>query len=227
MSIIIPVRNEASIIGPALVALQTLRSEGVQVIVVDGHSTDGTVSRCTGLCDVLLHSEPSRARQMNRGATQALGTVLLFLHADTQLPPNVLSVVLPALALRADGAVRARWGRFDVNIDGKPALLRVVAALMNWRSRATGIATGDQALFIRRDEFIAVGGYPNQPLMEDVEISKRLRARSAPVSLLERVTTSGRRWEQRGVWRTVFLMWRLRFYYWLGASPTKLAQMYA
>jgi len=146
--------------------------------------------------------------------------VLLFLHADTLLPEGADVSVLDAVAAGAG------WGRFDVRITGGPPLLRLVAALMNLRSRWSGIATGDQALFVQRRLFENLGGFPDQPLMEDVELSRRLRTLSAPACLRRRVVTSGRRWENRGVWRTVFLMWRLRWRYWRGESPEALARAY-
>ena len=156
---------------------------------------------------------------MNAGAAVAQSARLLFLHADTRLPERAEDSVRGALE-------RAAWGRFDVCIDGRPPMLRVVAAMMNLRSRCSGIATGDQAIFMRREAFDAVGGFPDQPLMEDVEISRRLRRLGPPACLRQRVRTSGRRWETRGVWRTIFLMWRLRWRYWRGDSPQALAQAY-
>ena len=219
-----PVLNEARGVGPALQALAPLRARGVQVIVVDGGSTDDTEAQARAAWngDGLVISAPrGRALQMNAGAQQAGGGVLLFLHADTQLPADADVRVADALA---DGT--RVWGRFDVRIAGRPRMLRVIATLMNIRSRWTGIATGDQGLFMTRAAFDAVGGFPAQPLMEDIEISRRLLHLSRPACLRSRVVTSGRRWESRGVWRTVWLMWRLRFAYWRGVSPRQLAQRY-
>ena len=165
-------------------------------------------------------SARGRARQMNAGAHAATGAALLFLHADTVLPLDAPALIERALRQRA-------WGCFDVQIDGRSRWLPVVAAFMNRRSRLTGIATGDQAIFMRRDAFDAVGGFPEQPLMEDIEISRRLRARfGAPACLHERVVTSGRRWDQRGAWRTIVLMWRLRWLYWRGVPAERLAEFY-
>ena len=157
---------------------------------------------------------------MNTGALQATGDVLLFLHADTLLPPDADRLICQALA-----AGKA-WGRFDVRIDGRPRLLRVIAWLMNVRSRWTGIATGDQAIFMTRAAFDAVGGFPVQPLMEDIEMSRRLLRLSRPACLRAHVLTSGRRWESGGVWWTILLMWRLRFAYWRGVAPERLAALY-
>jgi len=221
LSIVVPVLNEAAQITRTLAQLAPLRQRGAQVIVVDGGSTDATVGLAQPLADHVLCDAPrGRARQMNAGAAAARGAVLLFLHADTLLPAHADRLVLQAVASGA------QWGRFDVRIEGRARMLRVVAALMNLRSRWTGIATGDQAIFVRRDTFVALGGFADQPLMEDIELSRRLRRRSRPACLRERVTTSGRRWETRGVWRTIVLMWRLRWRYWRGESPQSLAKAY-
>jgi len=221
VSLIIPVLNEAECIAPHLQSLLPLRSRDVEIIVVDGGSADATLSRCAGLADRVLIAPRGRARQMNFGAERASGTLLLFLHADTRLPPDADRLVREALVPGG----RA-WGRFDVAIEGRSRLFPLIAALMNWRSRASGIATGDQAIFVLRDAFQALGGFPDQPLMEDVEFSKRMLRLGRPACLTQRVTTSGRRWERNGVWRTIVLMWRLRFLYWLGVSAQRLAKAY-
>ncbi len=245
LSIVIPVLNEALGIAPFLQALAPLRARGVQIIVVDGGSTDGTVERArqalqapaNGIAEALAQSGAAthaqaldwqvitaplgRAAQMNAGARQASGATLLFLHADTHLPPAADTLVARALNRGTQ-----HWGRFDVHIAGQHGMLRVIAVLMNGRSRRGGIATGDQAMFMTRAAFDAVGGFPAQPLMEDIEMSKRLLRLSRPACLRAQVVTSGRRWETRGVWRTVLLMWRLRFAYWRGASPEHLAELY-
>ena len=221
IDIVVPVLNEAAgwpTVQRRLAALAAC--EGVQVWVVDGGSTDGTAAMATQGGLTVVPSPAGRARQMNAGAAAGQGSVLLFLHADTALPPDWLH------SLQAGLAGGACWGRFDVHIEGQSALLRVVAAMMNGRSRLSGIATGDQAIFMTRAAFDAVQGFPNQPLMEDIEISKHLLKLSRPVCLRQRVTTSGRRWDTRGVWRTIFLMWRLRFAYWRGRSPAELARAY-
>ena len=215
-----PVLDEATRIGAALAALAPLRTAGVELLVVDGGSRDATVALARGAADRVLHADRGRAAQMNAGAQAASAPVLLFLHADTALPTNAPALVGEALARRA-------WGRFDVVIDGRARVLHLVAAAMNLRSRWSGIATGDQAMFVRRAAFEAVGGFPTQPLMEDVELSSRLRARfGRPACLRARVVTSGRRWDERGPWRTIALMWRLRLLYRLGVSPEQLAAQY-
>jgi rSAM/selenodomain-associated transferase 2 len=221
LSIIIPVLDEATGIVAALTALAPFRARGVEVIVVDGGSRDNTAGRAAPHADRVMTAPRGRAAQMNAGAAAASGDVLLFLHADTQLPPEADRLVLDGLS-----TTMWRWGRFDVRIEGKSPLLSVVAVLMNWRSLATGIATGDQAMFVARDTFHAVGGFPDIALMEDVALSKRLKRIGRPLCLAARVTTSGRRWDERGVIRTVLLMWRLRLSYWFGANPATLARRY-
>ena len=220
LSIIVPVLDEAEAIAATLDALATPRGLGHEVIVVDGGSGDETLAISRDRADKAIVGPRGRARQMNAGAKHAHGDVLLFLHADTRLPPLGVERIASAVA---QGAA---WGRFNVRIEGRSPMLAVVAALMNVRSRLTGIATGDQAMFVRRDLFERVGGFPDQPLMEDIELSRRLRACAPPACLRERVVTSGRRWENRGVWRTIVLMWRLRWRYWRGAAADDLARAY-
>ena len=219
LAIVVPMLDEAATLPALLVHLAGWRARGCEVVLVDGGSRDDSVAmaRAAGLRVVV--AERGRARQMNAGAQACGGAILLFLHADTRLPEAADAMVCAALAVQA-------WGRFDVRIDGRPLMLRVVAALMNLRSRLSGIATGDQAIFVRRDVFEAVGGFPDQPLMEDIELSCRLLRVSRPACLRARVRTSGRRWEQRGVWRTIALMWRLRWAYWRGVPAERLAEAY-
>ena len=220
LSIVVPALDEAAGIEATLQALTPLRARGAEVIVVDGGSRDSTALLAKPLADQVLHSPRGRARQMNAGAAAARGDVLLFLHADTRLPEAADAVLHEAVAQGA------RWGRFDVRIDGRSPMLRVVAWLMNQRSRWTGITTGDQGLFVQRALFQCIGGFPDQPLMEDIEISRRLRALARPRCLRQRVVTSGRRWDTHGAWRTIFLMWRLRWLYWRGVPPQVLAEAY-
>jgi len=221
ISVIVPALNEAAEIGATLAALQPLRSRGHDVIVVDGGSEDGTPELARPLADRVIAAPRGRASQMNAGAAEARGDVVLFLHADTLLPEDADRLVLEGLA-----ATRLLWGRFDVRIAGRHPLLPAVGWLMNLRSRVTGIATGDQAMFAWRETFLRVGGFPPIPLMEDVALARALGGLSQPLCLAERVTTSGRRWESRGVLRTIALMWWLRLRYLLGASPERLAQLY-
>jgi rSAM/selenodomain-associated transferase 2 len=221
LSVIIPTLNEAAGIGTTLAALARMREYGAEVIVADGGSSDDTIARAQPLADRVLAAPRGRAAQMNAGAAAATGDVLLFLHADSRLPADADRLILAAV-----GAAAETWGRFDVAIEGRHPLLPVIAWFMNRRSRLTGIATGDQGLFVTRALFAAAGGYPPIALMEDVALSQALRARGAPRCLRERIVTSGRRWERHGVWRTMALMWRLRWAYWRGADPALLARRY-
>jgi len=221
LSVIVPTLDEAQGIRAALEPLQPLRAAGHEVIVVDGGSGDGTPDLARPLADRVLAAPRGRASQMNAGAAAARGEVLLLLHADTRLPREADRPILGGLE-----ESRRSWGRFDVLIDGRNPLLAAVACLMNLRSRLTGIATGDQAIFVRREAFLAVGGVPPLALMEDVALSRLLKRVSRPLCLRERVVTSGRRWERRGVLRTIALMWWLRLRFFLGASPDRLAELY-
>lgn len=221
LSIVVPTLEEAASITATLAALQHLRAAGHEVLVVDGGSRDATPLIARLLCDRMLAAPAGRASQMNAGAREANGDVLVFLHADTLLPVTAAEDIAGALAQGA------RWGRFDVTIRGKPWVLKLVGFMMNLRSRVTGIATGDQAIFMRREAFDDAGGFPMIPLMEDVAVSKRLKAVAGPPACLRaRVTTSGRRWETHGPWRTIFTMWRLRLAYAMGADPATLARQY-
>ena len=219
LSIVMPALNEASGIAAALEALAPLRRRGAEVIVVDGGSRDGTATLAAPLADRVLAAPRGRAAQMNVGAAAARGDVLLFLHADTRLPDDADILIREALA-RSPRV----WGRFDVRFAGNA--LPLVAAAMNLRSRATGIATGDQAMFVTRDAFARAGGFPDIALMEDVALSARLKRLSRPLCLAARVTTSPRRWQAHGIVRTVLLMWRLRLAFFLGADPQRLARAY-
>lgn len=221
ISIIIPVLNEALYIGKTLEALQSLRSRGHEVIVVDGGSSDGSPDLAIPYADKILHAPRGRGRQMNAGASVATGDVLLFLHGDTLLPDQGDRLILEGL-----GRHQRSWGRFDVRLSGDHFLLRAVAFLMNWRSRVSGIATGDQALFVTRELFEKVGGFKAIELMEDIEFSKRLKRYGSPLCLWQRVITSSRRWEGKGIFRTIALMWFLRLAYFLKASPKWLAKLY-
>lgn len=220
LSVVVPARNEAGAIEGTLLPLQPLRGPGCEVVVVDGGSGDDTALRAARLADRVLHSPPGRARQMNAGARAARGDILLFLHADTLLPAGAVE------AVRSGLRGRYGWGRFDVRLTGRHPLLRVVERGISWRSRLTGIASGDQAMFVRRDWFEAAGGFPEIPLMEDLALSRTLNARGRPLCLRSPVLTSSRRWERRGIVRTILLMWRLRLAYYLGADPARLADRY-
>jgi rSAM/selenodomain-associated transferase 2 len=220
LSIIIPVLNEVAEIEAALGALTPFRQCGAEIIVVDGGSGDGSADLARPLADRVLTAPRGRATQMNTGAAAASGDVLLFLHVDTRLPDD-------ADRLIADGLQRSgrAWGRFDVCFDDG-GWLHIVAFMMNWRSRLTGICTGDQAMFVTRTTFQDVGGFPDIPLMEDVVLSARLKHIVRPECLRARVITSARRWHEHGILRTILLMWRLRLAYFFGAEPGRLAEQY-
>jgi len=220
LSIIIPVLNEASGMSQWLERLQPCRAQGCEIIVVDGGSSDDTAHLAARLADRVIAAPQGRGSQMNAGAVLARGRVLLFLHADTRLPPSAPRLIDQAIN-RGES-----WGRFDVRIDGAVTGLAMVAFMMNWRSRLSGIATGDQAIFATRETFSQVGGFADIPLMEDIVFSRQLRARSRPVCLQERVTTSGRRWEKHGLLRTILMMWQLRLRFFFGANPHDLAREY-
>jgi rSAM/selenodomain-associated transferase 2 len=217
LTVVVPALNEAPGIAACLARLAPLRARGHEVIVVDGGSDDGTPAIAAPLADRVIAAPRGRAAQMNAGAAAAQGDGLLFLHADTLLPPEADRLVAEALAAHA-------WGRFDVAIDSDDPRLAVIAFFINRRSRLSGIATGDQAIFVRRDAF---PGFAPIALMEDVAFSRTMKLLSPPACLQARVLTSARRWERHGVARTLLLMWRLRYDYWRGADPDELARRYA
>lgn len=222
LAVIMPVLNEARGIVAALEALAPLREAGHSVIVVDGNSDDGTADLARPLADqVLQSSKRGRAFQMNAGAAAARADVLLFLHADVRLPPRADRLITAALGTRARG-----WGYFPVRLTGRAFMLRVVERMMNWRSRLTGIATGDQAIFVRKPLFDALGRFPPIALMEDIALCRRLKGVHRPLRIARPVTVSSRRWEDKGVWHTIVLMWRLRLAFFLGADPGELVKRY-
>jgi rSAM/selenodomain-associated transferase 2 len=221
LAIVVPVLNEIETLPLLLEHLHHWQQRGVEVLLVDGGSRDHTAETARALGFRVLDAARGRATQMNSGARACNATNLLFLHADTRLPDRADQAVLAALANHPHA-----WGRFDVQIEGRSRMLPLIAGLMNLRSRLSGIATGDQALFISRELFERVGGFPEQPLMEDIEISKRLKSIVAPICLRQKVTTSGRRWDSRGSWRTILLMWQLRWAYWRGTPAQQLAERY-
>lgn len=226
LSVIVPVLNEQAVLPALMTQLLSLQTQGCEVIVVDGGSTDGTAEALSTQGIKVVPSARGRARQMNSGVACATGETLLFLHADTQLPAAAVSILRRVLTENPTKI----WGRFDVAITGgrgyQQFCLNMVAGCMNLRSRITGIATGDQAMFIRTQAFNALGGFPDQPLMEDIALSARLRRTHAPLCLSDKVQTSGRRWISCGIFTTIFLMWRLRWRYWRGESAEVLAECY-
>jgi len=221
VSIVIPTLNEAGAITRLLDDLDRARQPGDEILLVDGGSDDRTVGIATPRVDRVLHSPRGRAAQMNTGAGVARGNYLWFLHADSRVAEGLRRQLSDCIA---DGVA---WGRFDVRLSGRPWALRLVERMMNLRSCLSGIATGDQGMFVRREVFEGVGGFPAIPLMEDIELSRRLKRRARPRCVHHpRLLTSSRRWEQRGVWRTIYRMWQLRLAYWLGSDPAELARRY-
>lgn len=220
ISVIIPTLNEA----PSIVQTLThVRHAGeCELILVDGGSTDVTPGLVRSHADRVITSPRGRARQMNHGAHEASGEVLLFLHADTRLPSGFSQYVIQAL--REPHIV---GGRFDVQLDAEGWPFRMIETLMNLRSRLTRISTGDQAMFVRRQVFLDMGGFPDLALMEDIELSRRLKRVGRIACLHERVVTSARRWQQDGVFRTILRMWILRLGYFLGVPPERLRRFYA
>ncbi len=221
LSIIIPVLNEAVVIKDTLAVLEALRLQGAEVIVVDGGSTDDTVDLAVKASVRILASSSGRAVQMNHGAKFARGDYLLFLHADTLFSDDAHKQLTAAIR------DRRLWGRFDVRLSGRGVLLRVVESAMNLRSRLTGIATGDQAIFVQSGAFKGVGGYPEIALMEDIALSKKLKRQGPPACLDSKVVTDSRRWEEHGILRTIVLMWSLRLLYFMGVDVNLLAKVYA
>lgn len=222
ISIIIPVVNEAQALASNLPVLQALREEGHEIIVVDGASDAASAVSCAAWVDRWLLSAPGRACQMNIGAASATGEIFLFLHIDTRLPVDAMGLLEKSFT--TDSTL---WGRFDVQLSGQGWAFRVIEYMINLRSRLSGVATGDQAIFISRSVFMSIGGFPALPLMEDVAISKILRRLAPPLCLRSKVITSSRRWEVRGIGRTVLLMWWMRLLYSVGVSPQILHGMYA
>ncbi len=221
ITIIIPALNEAGTIQATLEALQPLRHSGHEVIVVDGGSHDNTVNESTPYADEVLHSRAGRAQQMQTGALAARSRVLWFLHADTLVPENAATAI--GYALRDSGC---DWGRFDIRFADTGLLLGLVAGLANLRSRLSGIATGDQGIFVTRELFNRVNGFPPIALMEDIALSRALKTYSRPACLRQQLTASARRWQKHGIVRTIVLMWSLRLAYFLGMSPETLARYY-
>lgn len=220
LSVIIPARNEAETLPLLLADLAALRAAGAELLLVDGGSQDATCALAQDRVDQLLHSEPGRARQMNLGAAAARGDYLWFVHADTRVSQQAIDALLAVLQLRPV------WGRFDVRLSGRGLALSVIGCMISLRSRITGIATGDQGIFVARSQFEALGGYAEIPLMEDIELCRRLKRLARPRCLRPVLLTSSRRWQQHGMWRTVWLMWCLRLAYYCGTSPEKLARRY-
>lgn len=222
ISIILPVRNESNLIVPQLQRLQAYRERGHELIIVDGESSDDTLAKVGHFADKVDSSPMGRARQMNHGASLATGDVLLFLHVDTTLPEQADQLINLALSENASA-----WGWFNIRLSNSRFGYRLIGNMMNIRSRLTSVCTGDQAIFVQRELFQSIKGFPVIALMEDIAIAKLLRSQGGrparPIGLAE---TSSRRWEEKGLLSTVLLMWKLRFLYFIGISPARLVTMY-
>lgn len=221
IAVIVPVLNEQHAAEALILRLKAVEAAVQELVVVDGGSSDATANILAQAGFRIIHAEAGRGHALNVGAQATMAEILVFLHADTDLPEGWQHSVRQALSDR-----NAVWGRFDVRISGASLLLPIVASMMNIRSRLTGIATGDQVIFMSREAYELAGGFPEQLLMEDIEMSRRLKKLSWPACLGSKVTTSGRRWDERGPIRTIFLMWSLRFLYWLGLSPERARRLY-
>ncbi len=221
LSIIIPVLNESTQIESCLHELQLLRQHGHEVIVVDGGSHDNTISLATPLCDRVIQSKKSRAIQMNSGAAVATGHCFLFLHADTSLPSGTSDLFMKIKN------IENRWGRFDIKLSGDHFLFRIIEQCMNIRSRLTSIATGDQVIFVGKELFTEINGFPIVALMEDIAVSRLLLKRSKPICFKEKVLSSSRRWEQNGIIKTILKMWVLRVLYFFNFDTNRLAKLYS
>ncbi|MGD9922812.1 MAG: TIGR04283 family arsenosugar biosynthesis glycosyltransferase [Pseudorhodoplanes sp.] len=222
LSIIVPVHNHARTIGPVLHALKPFRDRNAEIIVVDGGSNDDTAMLARPLADQVIRSPLGLGRQMNEGAKVASGFIFLFLRPETRLPLDADTQVMYGRS--RDTAV---WGRFDLRIQGRHMLLPLVARWLNWRSRASGIATGDQAIFVQRESFFRVGGFSHLPVLEDVDLCERLRTLSPPICVTSRVTVPGERYDRYGVWKTLRDNSMKRLRYRLGADPKALAERYS
>ena len=221
MSVVVPVINEADNLSGLLDPLQPFRGRGLEVILVDGGSDDRSASLAEALADKILQSPPGRARQMNAGADAACGNLLWFVHADVRFSSTAIEELMRMHAPKSSG-----WGFFPVRLVGRHWLLPFVARCMNWRSFLTSVATGDQGIFVERRLFCEIGGYPPIPLMEDIAFSKALRRCERPRLPQQKLAVSGRRWDRNGTWRTIFLMWLLRFLHVVGVSPQQLHRLY-
>lgn len=221
VSIIIPALNEGKQLNQLLDSIQNWREEGHEIILVDGGNDDKSFITTGHLVDKVLKTSPGRATQMNEGARHAHNEILFFLHADSVVDDNCISAIIQGLQMSNNV-----WGRFDIKLSGTHWMLRIIERMMNIRSRITGIATGDQGIFVYRKIFTQINGYANIELMEDIEISRRLKRISRPVCLDTRIITSSRKWEQKGILKTVILMWLLRLAFYIGVSPRRLSLIY-
>jgi rSAM/selenodomain-associated transferase 2 len=221
LSIIVPVHNQARSIGAILHALKSFRDRGAEIIVVDGGSNDDTAMLARPLADQVIRSPRGLGLQMNEGAKVANGFIFLFLRPETKLPPDADTQVMYGRS--RDTSV---WGRFDLRLAGRHMMLPLAARYLNWRSRMSGIASGEQAIFVQREAFFRIGGFRHMPVMEDVDLCQRLKAISPPICVASRVTAPGERFDRDGMWKTLRAMWAMRMRYRMGAKPDDLAKRY-
>lgn len=221
LSIIVPVLNEARTIAGVLNTLRPFRQRGAEIIVVDGGSDDDTAQLAQPLADRVVKAPRGRAAQMNEGAKVASGFIFLFLPTETRLPPDADTQMM--VGRNRDTSV---WGRFDMHLTGRHPLLPIVARILNWRSRMSGIASSEQAIFVQRETFFRLGGFADIPVMDDVEMSKRLKAISPPICVTSRVTVPGKRFDREGFWTTLRMMWLMRFRYRTGMKPAEILKRY-
>ena len=220
-SIIVPVLNEEVFLTRYLNVFRRFLNDGHEIIIIDGGSSDNSARLTQELgCKVLI-SKPSRGLQQHVGALQSENEILLFLHADTNLPNDAFSLIHQALK-----SSNKSWGRFDVSFSNSSLIYKIIAWMMNKRSCLTGIVTGDHIIFTTRSSYFKSGGFADIPIMEDIDISKRLKLISKPICLKHKVVTSSRKWEQQGVSKTIIKMWCLRTLFFFGVSSKRLARLY-
>jgi rSAM/selenodomain-associated transferase 2 len=221
LSVIVPMLNEAGAIGATLAAIR-VGAPDAEIVVVDGGSADGSVEIARPRCEVVIIGERGRAQQMNAGAARSSGEAMVFVHADTIVPESFARDIETALA---DPSVVG--GRFDIRLDDDHPLCVLIGALISLRSRISRTATGDQAIFVRRTTFDALGGFPDLPICEDLDFARRLKRAGRVACLRTKVITSARRWRRGGILRTSIRMWTIRLLYLAGVSPSRLSRMYS
>jgi len=212
---IVPVLNESALLPDMIERFRHIDVD--ELVYADGGSTDGTREQLQAAGVRWVSSRSGRSAQMNCGAAECTSDILLFIHVDTAVSSSHIEAVRKSMRDRGMAG-----GRFDVQLSGAHPAFRIIESMINLRSRLSRISTGDQAMFVRRDVFERLGGFPDQPLLEDVAFSRLLKRAGNIACLRQRVETSSRRWEEYGIVRTILLMWWLRLRFWLGAAPARL-----